>query len=175
MGFPQLNKLYAIYSAIKEGVVRQPLLVVDYDVMALRDFSKETLSQLNDSGLKFGISGPIWYFQDQPCERFAQALNTFKDYKDENEDQRLISMISSAMGKPEFVNGLYCSCTDLEPTSFVGYGCGCGKFSKEKWLKERLNDPFRYTAKLHKNGMTINEQQVFNLWSKMHVIYDAVR
>lgn len=175
---PELNRLYAVCVALKEGILKQPLVVIESDVMAVRSLPKDVLQRMNDSEPIFAISGPVWYFNNQPIERFVSALHRFEDlrHKEQTNTQKVMGMISSVMGESDYLLDLCCNCRQSELATFVHYSEGCGKFEKDSWIQHRPFPPFYYTSELLKGvDATANERHIMRMWNQMRQVYDAVR
>jgi len=182
VGLLGLNKLYAACIAVKEGFVEQPLLVVDYDMMAVREIAGDLLNLLNDSETTFGIGGSVWYFKNQSLERFIAALNSFRNFVDSDmsESKKVLSMLRSSMGEPEMLPGLCCNVRVNEQAVFSHYCSGSdgnvGKFDKQQWMVTKNIPPFEYVGNITSSGLeTVNEELVAKLWSQMNPVYEAVR
>jgi hypothetical protein len=175
-GCPTLNKLYATFVALKEGMVSQPLLVIDDDVMAVRGLSKDLLGRINDPELTFGVSGDAWYFNNLPTERFVEALHTFAERYKEDGEKALLRSMSKVFGEPEVLLDLCCDCRKKELASFVSYKEAVGRMVCEDWRINKNHPPFYYTSELAKGvEITANENHIIKMWSQMRQVYDAVR
>ena len=177
LGCPHMSKLYAVYVALKEEFVQQPLLVIDADVMAVRSFSKETVNLLNDPSITYAVSQPVWFFKEQPLERFVDALNRYDNYlrTDCPDAKKVELMLSSVFGEPELISHLCCDVRSQCQASFVHCNEQCGRYDKKEWVKTRTFPPFGLTEVISRGGLrSINEQLVIKLWQRMQIIYNSV-
>jgi hypothetical protein len=177
LGCPHISKLYATYVALKEEFVQQPLLVVDADVMAVRSLSKETVNFLNDPSVTYAASPPVWFFKEQPLERFVDTLNRYGDHlhKDKTDSQKVQLMLNDVMGEPELVSNLCCDVRSQHQASFVHCNERCGRYDKKEWMRARTFPPFKLTEEISKGGLhSANEQLVIKLWQRMPGIYNSV-
>jgi len=173
-----LNKLYGTYVALKEGIVNQPLLVVDADIVALGGLTSEVLEKINDTETKFAVSGPVWYFNEQPIESFVTALHNYDNVKDKkcSEAQKVYSILVEALGEPETIDGLCGNCTDKAPTVFAHYSDTCGRFRKNEWVRNMMYPPFSFTGELGRGcDLTSNEIHTLKCWQRLRRVYEAVR
>jgi hypothetical protein len=181
VGLLHLNKLYATCVALKEGFLKQPLLIVDCDMMAVRGISSDLLERLNDPNLTFGMGGSVWYFKNQPIERLVASLNNFRNFidNDTHDCVKLLSMLKSSMGEPEMLLDLCCDVCESEQAVFTHYCSGSrgniGKFDKQEWIATRSVPPFGYVGDIVSSGLrTLNEQLVVKLWGQMKPVYESV-
>lgn len=174
-GYLPLNKLYATYLALKEGLVEQPLLVLDYDLMCLNTLGKELLDLLNKD-LKFGSNDAVWYFNDQNLEKFVESLNCYKTVSENSKENTNVNniLLNRAFGESEFLFGLCNRPQDKNSATFCHYNNPVGQFNKKQWL-ERNVPPFAFSEKLSLLDSTVNEKKILKAWSKMNDVYLYVR
>ena len=173
-----LNKLYGTYVALKEEIVKQPLLVVDADVVALASLTPSVLERMNDPEVKFAVSGPVWYFNEQPLESFVIALHTYDNVKNKkcSDAQKIHSMLANTFGEPDAIDGLCGNCTGNAPTVFAHYSDTCGRFRKNEWVRNMMYPPFGFTAELGRGcNLTSNEVHTLKCWQQIRRVYEAVR
>ena len=162
LGCLHLNKIYAIYVALKEGLVRSPLLVIDSDVVALRTLSKKTLTS------NYVVAKPVWFFKELTCERIAGILNRY-------EGDDIEKMLSEEFGEPELVEDLCCDVTSERQCTFVHCNKQLGRYNKKEWMKARKVSPFGFTDEIMKDLIgSANERSVVELWSDMQIVYNTV-
>lgn len=184
MGLPYLNKLYGVYLALKEGLVKQPLVVLDADMVALRDLSKATVDKFNEVEfatvrcpyqLEFSGKpvGPIWFFNRVPLEKVAQAINTLRTLKGK-EHLDLLALSKVFGDSVNVLEELGCEAGENEVATFAHYGNGCGSFTKKDWEKGRTVPPFNVAYALQSTNMSLNERKVLALWGQMGTLWEAV-
>ncbi len=177
-GCPCLNKLYATYVALKEGILTQPLLVIDCDVMTLTTLSKDILDRINDTDVTFGVGGPVWYFNGQSLETFVSVLHKYEEVQERQstDTQKVLSLLTTSMGEPETITDLCGDCSRQEPTVMSNYSNKCGRFQKKEWMRNMMYPPFGYAAELSRGvELTTNEANILKFWQKARTVYEAVR
>lgn len=167
--YPPLNKLYAIFTALKENIVHQPLLVIDSYTMCLRQLTKDVVDKLNESELHFGASGETWFFNNQPLESFVEVLNHFRVKRSS------LPMLRAVMGEPEFLPGLCSDCKNPDLPAFAHYFERCGRFNRKAWMDEKRAAPFPFSSQFNNVDTSANEKKILSLWSQMHGAYEAMR
>lgn len=172
---PEVNKLYAVSTAIQDELVSMPLMVVDYCTIAVRPFSKQVVESLNDPSIKFAVGGGLWYFKDQPAERFISALNRHREFTYEKGDSFPLALLTAEMSQPLVIGDLCADCRSPEQASFIQFGRSCGKFEMDKWMKEKQGSPFHCTNELADDSDSLNERCVFESWRQMRNVYDVMR
>jgi hypothetical protein len=182
-GLPYLNKLYGVYVALKEGLVSQPLVVLDSDMMAVRGFSADTVRGLN--GCRFGTNrslfcppvGPVWYFKDQPLEIFQRVLDRVKQLYPAADGQQLkhldLLALSHVLPVTE-VEGLGNEAPEESTTTFTHYRERCGNFYRKDYEKGIVYPPFAESYRLGTVDMSVSEKRVYGLWAQMLVAFDAL-
>lgn len=178
---PYLNKLYGVYIALKEGLVTQPLLVIDADMMALRGFSRETLKILNNCSFASNKSsmlppvGPIWYFNvNKSLEIVSQVINKVKEFSSYANNQHLDLLALSQVLTGKEIEDLGNEAYEENITTFTHYKDHCGNFYRKNYEKGVIYPPFAEGYALRTNDMTVNERKVYALWSQMWLAYDAL-
>ncbi len=177
-GSQYLNKLYATYVALKEGILTQPLLVADCDVMTLTTLSEDVLDKINDPDVTFGVSGPVWYFNGQSLETFVSVLHKYAEVQDRKctDMQKVLSALTEYMGEPETIIDLCNDCVSQEPNVMSHYSNKCGRFQKKEWTRNMMYPPFGYTEELSRGvELTTNETNILKFWKKARTVYEAVR
>lgn len=182
--FPYLNKIYGVYIALKEGLVKQPLVVLDADMMALREISLSSVVKLNNSNfatikcpydLDFsGKSvGPLWFFNHVSLEKIADVINTIGTFK--GRDHLDLLALSKVFGDDiEIVDDLGNEACDHEITTFTHYNNGCGNFTKKDWEKGKTVPPFNVCYALQSLNMSPNEKRILANWSQMANLWEAI-
>lgn len=182
--FPYLNKIYGVYLALKMGLVKQPLVVLDADMMALRDLSTASLVKLNNASfatvacpyeLEFPNKpvGPLWFFNHIPLEKIAQVINTVRTFK--GRDHVDLLALSKVFGDDvEVVDDLGNEVRDHEITTFTHYNGGCGNFTKKDWEKGKTVPPFNVSYALQSLNMSPNERKVLANWGQMANLWEAI-
>lgn len=181
---PYLNKIYGVYLALKEGLVKQPLVVLDADMMALRDISSHTLDRLNSVNfattacpykLEFASKevGPLWFFNRVPLEKIGKVIDTVGFFK--GQDHLDLLALSKVFGdEVETLNDLGNEVRDHEITTFTHYNDGCGNFTKKDWEKGKTVPPFNVSYALQSLNMSPNEKKVLANWGQMANLWDAI-
>jgi hypothetical protein len=184
MGLPYLNKIYGVYLAVKEGLVKFPLVVIDADMMALRDLSKDTILKLMESefattacpyDLPFTGTpvGPLWFFNHISLEKIEEVINTIRTLK--GKDHLDLLSLSKVFGdKVVVVNDLGNEVNRDEITTFTHYAGGCGNFTKKDWEKGKTVPPFDVAYALQSVSMSANERKVLSLWGQMGYLWEAM-
>ncbi len=177
MGLPYLNKIYSTYVALKEGLVKQPLVVIDYETMAVNDLSMDVVSKLNKVDFASSKScdevplGSIWYFNRQPLEKLAEVINTIRTLRGrENLDRLALSKVYGTSVIDDLGNDV----KEHGLTVFANYGNGCGNFTKKDWEKGKTVPPFDVAFALHSSEPTVNEKRILSLWSQMGGLWNTV-
>jgi hypothetical protein len=164
-----LNKIYGVYLALKHGLVRQPLVVMDADVMAVDDFTSDTMKVMQDCGFAKNLSGSLWYFNNQPLEKIEEVINTLKVVGG-NLDLALDRVFSESVVLDDLANESY----EQGVTTFTRYRERCGNFTGKEWEKGRTLPPFSVGYALQATDMTVNERKVISLWSQMNSLFDSM-
>lgn len=171
-GMPLANKLYGVYVALRRGLVRQPLLVLDADVMAVSDFSSSCLKALNSGGFvtdKFPV-GSIWYFNNQPLEKLEEAINTLNVVEGDPNLALLKVFGDVRMVLDDLANDTH----EEGVTTFTRYHERCGNFIRTNWEKGKTLPPFSVGYALQTTDMTVNERKVISLWSQMGSLFESL-
>jgi len=181
---PYLNKIYGVYLALKEEIVKQPLVVLESDMMAIKGISEGLLPILNNC--KFGTSkctydlsfpgkpvGSIWYFNGQSLENIESIINNI-DTKSDVNHLDLLSLSRFFGNDIEILEDLGNDVKDQKLATFTHYSSGCGNFTKKDWEKGKTVPPFDITYILNTSDMTVNERKVLNLWSQMGNIWNVI-
>ncbi len=184
MGVPYLNKLYGVWVALKEGLVKQPLIVLDADMMAMRDFSPATVAELN--GAEFATVpcpyyqlafsgkpvGPLWFFNRVPLEKVEEVINTLRTLK--GRDHLDLLALSKVFGNDvRVLEDLGSEVSSDEVTTFTHYNT-VGSFAKKDWEKGKVVPPFNTAYALQSTRMSPNERKVLTLWGQMAELWEAV-
>lgn len=181
---PYLNKMFGTFFALKMGLVKQPLIVLDADMMILRDFSTDLLKKLSSATFatipcpyKLDFSGkpvgPIWYFNEVPLEKIGQAINTIKKLKG-NDHLDLLALSEVFGDEIEILDELGNEVAESDITSFTHYGNGCGNYTKKDWEKGKTVPPFEVSYALQSSSMSANEKKVLALWGQMANLWGAI-
>lgn len=182
LGFPYLNKLYGVYVALKDGVIKPPFIVLDADMMAVNDFSTSLIDSLSKSDFATNVCpyqipftggrvGPIWYFNQSALEKVTEAINTLKTLK--GRDHLDLLALSKVYGNNVVVlDELGNEIDEGGTTTFTHYSKGCGNYTKKEWEKGKTLPPFNVAYALHSLDSTVNENKVLGLWSQMGNIWD---
>lgn len=173
-GLPYLNKIFSTYIAVKEGLVKQPFIVIDADMMALRGLSDSVINSL--ANCKFATNkspmGPIWYFNDQPLEKFTEVINRIKVIQ--KTDHLDWAALLEVFGEPVVVDGLGNEVYEESLATFTHYKEKCGNFRRKDYEKGVVSPPFKDQMTLRTLEMSINERKVFNLWAQMWTAFEAL-
>lgn len=185
MGLPYLNKLYGTYVALSEGIVKQPLVVLESDMLCVSDFSLFAIKKLNEvkfatnrcpyKGVEFSGKpvGPVWFFNNQPLEKLAGVINTLKTLK--GRDHLDLLALSKFYGdEVEIVDELGTEVNENNMATFTHYKDGCGNFQVKDWEKGKIMAPFHVSYALQTTDMSVNERKVLNLWSQMRSLWEAI-
>lgn len=179
-----INKLFGTYLALKEGLVKQPLLVLDCDMVAIESLNPEVVKVLNNVkfatnkcpyGLNFdGNSvGPIWYFNNIPLEKIEESINTLKTLK-EKDHIDLLSLSKVFGEEVTVIEELGDDVKSKKLVTFAHFFNGCGNFTKKDWEKGKTVPPFNVAYALYVVDTTVNEKKVLGLWSQMANLWDLV-
>lgn len=181
---PYLNKIYGTYVALKEGLLSQPLLVLDADMMAVSSLSEKTLDYLVNSefstsrcpyNLDFANKpvGPIWGFNKVNLDKIECAINGIKSLKGENHLDLLA--LSKIFGDgTTVIDDLGSETQEQAVTTFTHYRDRCGNFVKKDWEKGKTLPPFNVCRSIGVANMTVNEEKVISLWGKMGNLYNVI-
>ncbi len=186
IGVPYLNKLFGVYVALKSDLVRQPLVVLDADMMAVRDLSLPLVNKLNsvefatvpcpyEHELNFSGKpvGPVWFFNRVPLETIGEAINTLKTLK--GRDHLDLLALSKVFGdRVTTVEDLGCEVGSDEAATFVHYNKGCGNFIKKDWEKGKVMPPFNTAYALQAGNVSLNERKVIELWGRMAELWEVM-
>lgn len=168
------NKFWAIYLALRMGYISQPFLVIDNDILATREITKNILLNINNPEITFAVSGTAWYFNNQSIEVFHNLLNI--DEPIEQKDSQLaLRFLIQSLGEPKYIDDLCGDCINSNPTVLSQYRTRCGLFNKDEWIRGRKSHPFQLVHKLKAKNMTANEKRILGLWRQMRCVYDVVR
>jgi hypothetical protein len=181
---PYLNKIYGVYLALKEGLVKQPLVVLEADMMAVSDFSNSTLEKLSQvtfatNSCSFSVPfdsnpiGSVWYLNGVSLEQLAITINTLGLGKDRSHLDLLA--LSRVFGKESVVIEDLCNEAHRhEATTFAHYKERCGNFSRADWEKGKIVPPFNVSYALQTSDLSVNERKILSLWHQMATLYEAV-
>lgn len=161
LGDKKLNKFYAAYSAIQLGYVTQPFFVIDPLKLCVRNFSKKTISILND-GVRFLDQNDIIYFNDQPIDVFK------------NMD---IGDAESAFGKSAYIDELCVPAKSESPATFIDLSKGFEIYNKNLFEHSKSIDleHLEYTNEKAMVEWGCNEKKALALWKKMSLVYKIIR
>jgi hypothetical protein len=173
---PYLNKIYGTYVAVKESLVDQPLLVLDSDMMCLRNLSNDNLEKLNSSSFATNHDGSMWYFNNHYLEKFSDAIHKVKELNGKSlcNDHLDFDALKEVFGEPLVVDDLCNEVYEPNVTSFTHYRQKCGNFFRKEYEKGLAYPPFVDQQALRTIDMTANERKVFSLWSQMHMSFEAL-
>ena len=152
------NKLYAIIRCLNKKFVSNPLLVVDSDVMLL---NKLDVDLFNSANFLSDKNNKIWFFNEIIPKNFENAIILFA-----------INQDGIAYLKPEKVE--LCKSTKESQNSLVSILDGVGRFNAELWINKDKKCPFGKSHRFKKDDMTVNENKVLDLWSKMASLYRTI-
>lgn len=176
---PYLNKLYGVYVALKEGVLRQPLLVIESDMMALSPLSTPAVATMRNWNFVCNRSpyntsvGPIWYFNNTPLEKLEEAIHNLKTGS--NRDHLDLEALAKVFAdETRVVDDLGNESQDQDVTAFTHYRERVGSFVKKDWEKGMTLPPFHVCRTLGAGDMTVSEKKVIALWGRMANLYDSV-
>jgi hypothetical protein len=116
--------------------------------------------------------GSLWYFNNQPLEKFVETINTIK--KMDISDHMDFLALNKVFGNPELIEDLCNETYETNATVFTHYRERCGNFSRREYEKGLAYPPFIDQLPLHASNMTVNERRVFSLWSKMHLAFETL-
>jgi hypothetical protein len=181
---PYLNKLYSVYVALKEGLVEQPCLVLDADMMALRGLTPPVLDKLNSCDFATNQSklmppvGPMWYFNNQSLETIIGVINSLNSLRKTVDEQGMrhldLLALHKACGDPVVIEDLCNEVHEPNATVFTHYPQKCGNFFRKEYEKGLAYPPFTDQLTLRTIDMTVNERKVFSLWAQMHMTFEAL-
>lgn len=185
-----LNKLKSVWHAAKEGFVDGPCIVLDADMMAVREFSPKALEVMNDLDVEFAADnghylskdlvtktyGGCWFFQKLVADKVAQTINMVGEFKNVSQDLSHldINALAKVYDKGVVVDDLCSEAADGAITAFTHYGESCANFVKKDWLENQRVLPFHSCFRYRKLYMTANEKRVFELWKRMADVFDTV-
>lgn len=183
-GVPYLNKLYGTYVALKEGILTQPLLVLEPDMMAVSSLSEKNLenllnSKFTTSNSSFNLNfpgdpvGSVWGFNNVPLEKFEEAINSVTLFKNENHID-LLALSKVFKGETNVVKDLESDTQEDVISTFTHYRERCGNFVKKEWTKGKTLPPFGVSRSLVASNMTTNENRVVTLWGNMSNLYNSI-
>lgn len=140
------NKMYAVRVAKARKMFDGPLLVVDPDILAVRELTYTALEELEKSGDRL-FSPKIW---------FIKHSETLPD---------------NSYAMPGFCSEV----TTNEITSFVYLKEKCGGFTKkEANPRSAAHWSFSIMPYYKSNIMSVNESKVFDLWEQMTPTFTAL-
>lgn len=152
----ELNQLLAISIAMKQGLVKQPLIVVNDKTFAIRKFSEKLIHQFQSND--FIRSDSIWYFNNHSFEMIAEAINKNKEDCEERE---------------EFAQE--CSVQNKFSPSFSYFNSQCARFDFDDWVKKYSVPPFAYAHKFKSIKMTVNQNKILDLWKRVTNLYESLK
>jgi hypothetical protein len=176
-GIPYLNKIYSVYIAMKKGLIDQPFLVLDADMMAIRGLSSNVVNKLNSCNFATNKSlmGPMWYFNNQSTEKIIEVINNIKSLiKTESKDHLDLLSLPKVLGEPVVIDDLCNEAYESNVTVFTHYRERCGNFFRKEYEKGLAYPPFTDQLTLRTIDMSVNERKVFSLWSQMHMSFEAL-
>ena len=140
------DRSYYISKAIQKNLVNFPLLVVNSDIMAIREFSRTTLKAFNET--KLALNKSIWYFREAAD-----------------------SILSDEILIPELCSDV----TTNDITSFIHLSEKCGNFyRKDATPASSGHWSFAIMPYYAPAVMSINEKKVFDLWARMSDIFSVL-
>lgn len=180
---PYLNKLYGVYVALKEGVLTQPLLVMDADMMVVSTLSASAVRTMKEVQFASSVCpyqtsfngnpvGPAWYFNNTPLEKIEEAIDSLKSCQDNNHLD--LQALAKVFWNREVIEDLCGDATQDGITTIAHYPDKCGKFTKKEWEKGKVLPPFNVCGALSDFGMTANEKKILTLWSQMGNLYNSL-
>ena len=181
---PYLNKIYSTYVAVKEGLVEQPCLVLDADMMAVRGLSKSLIDTLNGCDFATNQSkdmspvGPMWYFNNQSLEKIVEVINNIKVLGKTVDEQGMLHLdllaLQKTLGDPVVIDDLCNEAHEANTTTFTHYRKKCGGFFRAEYERGLAYPPFADQLTLRTVDMTVNERKVFSLWAQMQMTFEAL-
>jgi hypothetical protein len=181
---PYLNKIYSTYVALKEGLVEQPCVVLDADMMAVRSLTPQVVDVLNSTDFATNKSpygtavGPMWYLNNQPLEKITGVINSLKELRKTVDEQGMrhldLLALQKVLGDPLVVDDLGNEAHEPNVTVFTHYRQKCGNFFRTEYEKGLAYPPFINQLTLRTLDMTVNERKVFSLWAQMHMSFEAL-
>lgn len=155
-------KLYQCLVAVGIGYANFPILIIDSDFVAVRQFSQYTLKGLTDSDYFYGDG--LLYLKNASPENVVRCVNT--------EDR---DILQQNFGENTSIQELACKSTENEIATFIAYGDKCGNFDRT-WGHRHKDAPFFYVNKISKDiNLTLNERYVLNFWNKIGNSYNTMR
>lgn len=172
--FPYLNKIYGVYVALKEELVKPPVIVIDADMMAIREFSNNSLNILNNNKYVTNKKGTIWYFGDNCLEKITETINKISTVNCFDLDHLDLSALNQVFGEPVVADDLGNDTYESDVTTFTHYKERCGNFFRKEYEKGLVHPPFKNQTALRTVDMTVSEKKVFSLWLQMWNTFEAL-
>ena len=170
---PYLNKIYGVYIALKEELIKPPFLVIDADMMAVRNLSNYCLDILNKSVFATNKNGTVWYFNNNCLEKIVDTINKISESDLSNNNLDLINL-NEVFGKPDIIDDLGNEAHESDMATFAHYKKRCGNFFRNEYEKGLVHPPFREQSALRTVDMTVTEKKVFDLWLQMWTTFEVL-
>lgn len=169
-----LNKIYGVYVALKEKLINPPFLVVDADMMSVKNLSEHSLKILNKSEFATNRNGTIWYFADNYLEKIAGSINKMSSINHVDLKHLDLFSLKEVFGEPHIIEDLGNEAYESDLGTFAHYKDRCGNFFRKEFEKGFVHPPFRDQSALRTNNMTLAETKIFNLWLQMWTTFEVL-
>lgn len=162
----KLNQLFGIYLALREGLVKLPLLALNCRSMCVRSLPRDTVKTLNT--VQFGGSRDIWFFRDTQIENLETAIKNIASF------DSISSSLKHYLGEEEFVPELANSADEPSLTCFTDFS-KFENFDLEVWRTEKKVAPFVYSQGLASPTASGNARRLLMMWDRMKAAYEVMR
>lgn len=162
----KLNQLFGTYLAIREGLVKMPLLVTDCRQMCVRALSPNTVEAIN--GTRYGESNGLWFFQDIELGDLEKTIKNVLAFGSVSDS------LNHYLGKEEFLPELSNSADDPSVTCFTNFS-KFENFDLDAWRADRKSSPFVYSQGMASPVASPNARRLLLLWDRMKAAYEVMR
>ncbi len=154
-----INKFHSIVCALNKGFITFPLLVVDADVLLVRELKPEVL----DLEKKFirDSKDKVWFFGDFSAQELEKVFDEYAIGQK--------SLIENAPVDDELLRG-----TKENSGFLLTIEDGMGRFDTRQWINKNKGSPFGKAFRFHKDEMFPNEKRVLELWGRMASLFKTI-
>ena len=154
-----INKFHSIVCALNRGFIKLPFLVIDPDIILIRELQLGVLNEKKK--LIRSVGDKAWFFSDFSPKDFENIFDLYAVGKtdlleDYDIEERLVIGTRDNAG------------------FFVSVEDGVGRFNTRTWIDKNKGCPFGKAFRFYKDEMSVNEKKVLELWGQMAPLFGTV-
>lgn len=154
-----INRFHSVACALNRGLVKFPLLVIDAEVLLIRELEVGVLDQTK----KFARDNKdkVWFFGDFHPKDLESVFDEYATGK--------IDLIDSTDSDDRLLHG-----TKENVGFLITIEDGMGRFDTRTWIDKSKGCPFGKAFRFHKDEMLTNEKRVLELWGRMASLFKTI-